>query len=72
MNAERFRCIVSGLSQYELTALEQRFVQSAEQSFKRKRKLAEEQESILEGSYTEKTRFVYDAMVLMRAAHRIR
>jgi len=71
MNTERLRCIVSGLNRYELTNLEQRFVESIDQYFKRTGKLTEQQESILEGLYMEKTRFVYNAMVSMRT-NRIR
>ena len=56
MNAERISCIVSGLSRYELTELEQRFAQSVEQYYKQTGKLTEQQESILEGLYREKIR----------------
>jgi uncharacterized membrane-anchored protein len=57
MNVERVRRMVSGLSRYELTELEQRFVQSVEQYFKQEGMLTEQQESILEGLYNEKTRW---------------
>ena len=56
MNTERLRCIVSGLSRYELTEMEQRFAQSVEQYFKQEGKLTAQQESILENLYRKKTK----------------
>ena len=55
MDKKRLECIMSGLNRYELTELEKRFVQSVEQYFKEKSMLTEQQESILEGVYREKT-----------------
>ncbi len=66
MNQERLKCIVSGLSRYELTGLEKRFVQSVEQYFKQECKLTEQQESILEGLYREKARWVSDGFVSIK------
>ena len=55
MDKGRLECIMSGLNRYELTGLEKRFVQSGEQYFKEKIMLTDQQESILEGVYWEKT-----------------
>ncbi len=55
MDKERLQCIMSGLNRYELTGLEKQFVQSVKQYFKEKSMLTEQQESILEGVYREKT-----------------
>ncbi len=62
MNKERLECIISGLNRYELTGLEERFVQSVGQYFKEKSMLTEQQESILEGVYKEKTKFIRNAV----------
>jgi hypothetical protein len=62
MDKERLECIMSGLNRYELTGLEKRFVQSAEQYFKEKSMLTDQQESILEGFYREKTRLIRQAV----------
>ena len=55
MDKERIECIMSGLNRYDLTGLEKRFVQSVGQYFKEKSMLTDQQESILEGVYREKT-----------------
>jgi hypothetical protein len=62
MDKERLECIMSGLNQYELTGLEKRFVQSVEQYFQEKSMLTNQQESILEGVYREKTGFIRNAV----------
>ncbi len=62
MDKERLKCIMSGLNRYELTGLEKRFVQSVEQYFKEKSMLTDQQESILEGVYREKTGLIRDAV----------
>jgi hypothetical protein len=62
MNRERLVCILSGLNRYELTGPEERFVQSVEQDYKEKSMLTDQQESILEGIYWEKTRFIRNAI----------
>jgi hypothetical protein len=62
MDKERLECILSGLNRYELTGLEKRFVQSVGQYFKEKSMLTEQQESILEGVYREKTGFIRNAV----------
>ena len=66
MNKERLQCIVSGLRRYELTKLEERFVHAVEEYFNENGILTEQQESILEGIYREKTRFFQDAILGMR------
>jgi len=66
MNKEKLQCIVSGLRRYELTKLEKRFVHAVEQYFNQHGMLTEQQESILEGIYREKTRFVQSAILSMR------
>ncbi len=62
MDKERLECIMSGLNRYELTGLEKRFVQSVEQYFKKKSMLTDQQESVLESVYREKTRFIRNAI----------
>ncbi len=64
MDKERLKCIMSGLNRYELTGLEKRFVQSVEQYFKEKSMLRDQQESILEGVYREKTGLIRNAVFL--------
>ena len=61
MDKERLECIMSGLNRYELTGLEKRFVQSVEQYYKEKSMLTDQQESILEGVYRERTGFIRNA-----------
>jgi len=62
MDKERLKCIMSGLNRYELTGLEKRFVKSVGQYFKEKSILTDQQESILEGIYREKTGLIRDAV----------
>ncbi len=66
MNLERLQCIVSGLSRYELTGLEKRFVQSVERYFNEEGKLTDQQESILEGLYREKTRWTSNGFLSIK------
>ena len=63
MDKERLECIMLGLNRYELTGLEKRFVQSVEQYFQEKSMLTNQQESILEGVYREKTGFIRNAVL---------
>jgi hypothetical protein len=63
MDKERLECIMSGLNRYELTGLEKRFVQSVEQYYKEKSMLTDQQESILEGVYRERTGFIRNAVL---------
>ena len=62
MDKERLTCIMSRLNRYELTGLEKRFVQSVEQYYKEKSMLTDQQESILEGVYRERTGFIRNAV----------
>jgi len=62
MDKERIECILSGLNRYELTGLEKRFVQSVGQYLKEKSMLTDQQESILEGVYREKTGLIRNAV----------
>ncbi len=62
MDKGRLECIMSGLNRYELTELEKRFVQSVKRYFKEKSMLTEQQESILEGVYREKTGLIRNAV----------
>ena len=56
MDHERLRCIVSGLNQYELTYLEERFIEAAKLSLEKQGRLTEQQESMLESLYMEKNK----------------
>jgi hypothetical protein len=58
MDKERLRSIVSGLGRCELTYLEKQFVGRVQEYFKENRMLTDQQESILEGIYRGKTRWV--------------
>ncbi len=58
VNHERLDWIISGLSRYQLTEKEIRFVKSAEDDFSQKNMLTEQQEEKLENLYKEKSRFV--------------
>jgi len=63
MDKERLKCILSGLGRYELTRLERQFVESIERYFKQENPLTDQQESILEGIYREKTRWMKKAIL---------
>jgi hypothetical protein len=65
MDQQRLDCIMSGLSQYELTDLERRFVQWVNRCVADKSGLTEEQELVLEGVYLEKTGFIRNAVLSM-------
>jgi len=58
MDKERLTRIISGLSRYELTSLEKRFIEGAKLSLEQQGRLTEQQESILESLYMEKTKWV--------------
>jgi hypothetical protein len=66
MKRERVRCIMSGLSRYELTGLEKQCVQTIEQYINQKGVVTDKQESILEAIYMEKTRFIREAIFFNR------
>ena len=68
MNKDRLKCIIFGLTRYELTGLEKRFVQSVEEYFNQNHLLTDQQESILEVLYKEKIRF-FKTAVLFKMAH---
>ncbi len=63
MDHERLRCIVSGLSRYELTYLEERFIEAVRLSVEKQGGLTEQQERMLEGLYTEKTRWIRKGII---------
>jgi hypothetical protein len=63
MDHERLRCIVSGLNQYELTYLEERFIEAAKLSLEKQGRLTEQQESMLESLYMEKTRWIRKGII---------
>ncbi len=46
MNEGRLKCILSGLSRYELTVLEKRFIEAAKHCLEEQGGLTEEQESM--------------------------
>ena len=63
MDKARLKCIISGLSRYELTSLEKRFIEAAKLSLEKQGRLTEQQESILEGLYMEKTRWIRKGII---------
>jgi hypothetical protein len=63
MNKGRLKCIISGLSRYELTPLEKRFIEAAKHCLEEQDRLTEGQESILEGLYKEKTRWLKKGII---------
>ncbi len=63
MDKRRLKCIISGLSRYELTFLEKRFVEAAKHSLEEQSGLTEEQESMLESLYMEKTRWIKKGII---------
>ncbi len=65
MNEERVKWMMSGLRRYELSGLERKFVQTAEQQFNLTGKLSEPQETILQSIYNEKTSFIQNAIFSM-------
>lgn len=58
MDGERLRCIVSVLRRCELTSLEKQFEERVKEYFAKNGMLTEQQESILEGIYREKVRWM--------------
>ena len=58
MDKERLRSIVSALGSCELTYLEKQFVGRVQEYFKENGMLTEQQESILEGIYRGKIRWM--------------
>ena len=64
VNKDRLKCILLGLTRFELKGLEKRFVQSVETYLNQNQLLTDQQESILEGLYREKIRFIKTAILL--------
>lgn len=58
MNSERFRCIMAVLGHYELTLLEKQFVGRVKEYIEKNGMITEQQESISEGIYREKIRWM--------------
>ena len=58
MDKARLKCIISGLSRYELTSLEKRFVEEVKLSLEKQGRLTEQRESVLESLYMEKTKWI--------------
>ena len=58
MNSERFKCIMAALGRYELTLLEKQFVGRVKEYIQKNGMITEQQESILEGIYREKIRWM--------------
>ncbi len=65
MNAERMRCIISGIKRFELTEDEAEFICCAEERLKRTKLLSETAELILEEIYSQKTEFIRDSIMSM-------
>ena len=63
MDKGRLKCIISGLSRYELTFFEKRFIEAAKHCLENQGGLTEEQESMLESLYMEKTRWVRSGII---------
>jgi len=63
MDKKRLKCILSGLIRYELTSTEKRFIELAKHSLEKQGGLTEQQESMLEGLYMEKTRWIRKGII---------
>ena len=63
MDKARLKCIISGLSRYELTSLEKRFVEAAKLSLEKEGRLTEQRESVLERLYMEKTKWIRKGII---------
>ena len=63
MNEGRLKCILSGLSRYELTSVEKRFIEAATLSIERQGRLTEQQGAILENLYMEKTKWIRKGII---------
>jgi len=64
VNKDRLKCILLGLTRFELKGLEKRFVQSVETYLNQNQLLTDQQESILEGLYRKEIRFIKTAILL--------
>ena len=63
MNEGRLKCILSGLSRYELTSVEKRFTEATKHSLEERGRLTEQQGHILESLYMEKTKWVRKGII---------
>ncbi len=63
MDKRRLKCMISGLSRYELTFTEKRFVEGAKHSLEEQGRLTEQQECMLEGLYMEKTKWIRKGII---------
>ncbi len=63
MSERRLTCILSGLSRYELTSLEKRFIEVAKHSLEEHGRLTEQQETMLESLYREKTKWIRKGVI---------
>lgn len=63
MDKRRLKCIMCGLSRYELTLMEKRFVEGAKHSLEEQGVLTEQQECMLEGLYMEKTKWIRKGII---------
>ncbi len=63
MDKARLKSIISGLSRYELTSLEKRFVEEAKASLEKQGRLTEQRESVLESLYMEKTKWIRKGII---------
>jgi len=66
MNEGRLKCILSGLSRYELTSVEKRFIEAATLSIERQGRLTEQQGAILENLYMEKTKWIRKGIIHLK------
>jgi hypothetical protein len=58
VNSRRLKCIMAVLGRYELTLLEKQFVGLVKEYFEKNGMITEQQESILEGIFSEKIRWM--------------
>ncbi len=58
MDKGRLKCIISGLTRYELTVMEERFIEAVKHYLEERGGLTEQQETMLESLYMEKTKWV--------------
>jgi hypothetical protein len=65
MQKDRMRCILSGIERFELTAAEMEFMAFAEGNLNQDGPLMKFVELILEGIYSQKTRFIRNSIVSM-------
>ena len=65
MNAERMRCIISGIKRFKLTQAEAGFISCAEQSLNQAEPVSERAGLILEAIYGEKTEFIRHSVMSM-------